>query len=612
MKLSDFFSGNCFDSYEYFGAHPAKEKDKNGWVFRAFAPRAASVDLIGEFNGWQADEMERDENGIFSLFVSNAVIGMMYKYRIHQQDGKVVYKCDPYGFQMEVPPQNASILADLNSYQYSDQKWLKDRNRNFNSPMNIYELHFGSWKRKEDGSWYSYTELLDELIPYLKENGYTHIELLPLNEHPFYGSWGYLASGFFSITSRYGTPEQFMKFVNTCHQNGIGVIMDFVLVHFVTDDFSLLRFDGMPLYEYENTDIAYNEWGSCNFNFYRNEVCSFLMSAANLWLDKYHIDGLRMDAISNVIYWQGNSKRGVNTGGIKFLKKLNAGLHKLHKNIMLIAEDSSNYIKVTAPVEYDGLGFDYKWDMGWMHDTLDYFKMPPAERVKQYHKLSFSMQYFYHEKYLLPLSHDEVVHGKAAILQKMWGDYEDKFKQAKTLYTYMLTHPGKKLNFMGNELGHFSEWNENKGLDWNLLTYPKHDSYYHYIRALNELYIKNPALYHDDYNNQCFRWLEVHAEEKLIYVYERSYLDNHIIVALNLSDQLVEDFIVGIDKPVRLRELLSSDEEIYGGNTKTNKSPIIAKEMPYKGWSHQFTIQLPPFAGIVYEIVRTPLEKSVS
>ena len=413
MNLHEFYIGKAFDAYEYFGAHITKD----GVLFRVYAPCAEKIELIGEFNDWDGseDEMIQDaQSGVFECVQEDAEPGMMYKYRIYQKDGIVLDRFDPYSFGSQVRPDTASIIVDLDQYHFSDSAWIKKRCKNYDLPVNIYEVHAGSWRKNEadeENGWYHYNELARQLIPYIKEMGYTHVEFLPLTEHPADCSWGYQASGYFCPTSRYGTAGELMEMVDLFHKEGIGVIMDFVPVHFIADTYALNKFDGTALYEYADDDKGYSEWGTCNFNYYRGEVRSFLQSSANFWMEKFHFDGIRMDAISNAIYWQGDSSKGINEGALDFIKCMNSGLQKLHPSVMLIAEDSTNFPKVTAPVEYDGLGFDYKWDMGWMNDTLDYFRIHPYDRKFHYHKLSFSMMYFYNEHYLLPFSHDEVVHG---------------------------------------------------------------------------------------------------------------------------------------------------------------------------------------------------------
>ena len=412
-------------------------------------------------------------------------------------------------------PGTCSVIRSIESYRFTDKEWLSKRTDCRDKPMNIYEVHLGSWRRKPDSQrlktddeseltgneiidaegWYTYSEIADELISYVREYGYNFIEFMPLSEHPCDESWGYQITGFFSPTSRYGTPAQLMELVDKCHNAGIGVIVDFVPVHFAVDHYALTEFDGTRLYEFPDDEAAYNEWGSRNFMHSKGEVRSFIQSAANYWLSVYHMDGLRMDAIRNMIYWNGQEYRGENRTAIDFLKSMNSGLKARHPSAIIAAEDSSSYPKVTAPVFDGGLGFDYKWDLGWMHDTLEYFQSAPMYRTRDYHKLTFSMLYFYNEHFILPLSHDEVVHGKATVAQKMNGQYPDKFPQARALYMYMTVHPGKKLNFMGSEFAQLREWDEKREQDWDMLKYPLHDSFREYIRKLNHIYLENSALH---------------------------------------------------------------------------------------------------------------------
>lgn len=609
MYLQDYLDGYAINAYRYFGAHP----DARGCMFRVYAPGAKDVSLICSVADWEPLPMQRDPAGVYQLYLPKAKAGDLYKFRVHQKNGRETDKCDPYGVQMELRPNTASIVTDLSDFTFTDAAWMEKRSVGYDKPMHIYELHAGSWRHKsvtdkdapEEAVWYDYAQLAELLIPYLREHGYTHVELLPLSEHPFDGSWGYQASGFFAPTSRYGTPQQLMAFINQCHENDIGVLLDFVSVHFVGDDFALSEFDGTPLYEYQNDSIGYSEWGSKNFDYYKGHVRSFLCSSANYWLEQYHFDGLRMDAISNALYWQGDRNRGVNIGGVRFLKDMNAALKQRHPDVMLIAEDSTNYLKVTAPVQYDGLGFDYKWDMGWMNDTLSFFKLPPSARPAQYHQLSFSMLYFYSELYLLPFSHDEVVHGKATILQKMWGDYDVKFPQCRTLFVYMLTHPGKKLNFMGNEIGHFREWDEAQEMDWLLLKYPMHDGFRCFCRALNQLYLSHPALYDGDYNPHQFCWLEVDAPQECVFAYRRTAPDGTgLVIVLNLSDRAYKPFFLGVDAPMALRELLCSDACCWDGSGLTNgDAPLVTEKQAHKGHSYRIGVQLAPFGSTIFEIL---------
>lgn len=575
---------------------------KDGVTFRIYAPNAGKVELQGDFNGWVLEELKPGkESGVFECVMRGAEAGMYYKYCITDRQGRSVMHCDPYGMLMELRPGFASRIVDR-TYRFQDQAWMKQRDKNYNRPMNIYELHAGSWRKKEDNTWYNYEELAEALIPYLKRMGFNYIEFLPLSEHPADCSWGYQNTGFFAPTSRYGSPRQLKKLVDTCHQNGIGVITDFVPVHFATDDYGLLNFDGTPLYEFPHPDTAYSEWGTMNFMHSRGEVRSFLQSAADYWLTEFHFDGIRMDAISRAIYWNGDPARGVNEKAVEFLRNMNAGLHKRHPSVMLIAEDSTDFPKVTAPTEYDGLGFDYKWDMGFMNDTLRFFQTAPVYRPYDYHNLSFSMMYFYSDLFLLPFSHDEVVHGKATIIQKMWGDYEFKFPQVKVFYTYLYTHPGKKLNFMGNEFGQFREWDENRQQDWELLSYPLHDAFHHFYEKLSNLYLSEPALHDGEYNSECFEWLEVDAADYVTYAYERRASGETILMVMNLSDQFWKDFQVGIPFLYELEELIHTDWEMYGGNTKPEDETWRVEDKPHKERPHTLYVDLPPFCARIFKV----------
>lgn len=577
MDMYGFYTGKVFDAYKYMGAHI----EEDGVVFRTYAPNALKVELVGDFNNWEGTEMKRIEDGkFFECRVPNLKEGMLYKYRIYSKNGDCIEHCDPYGFGMELRPNTASIIRDLNEYKFDDDEWIKNRTDCKDKPLNIYEVHLGSWKKKEGNTWYNYRELEDKLIPYVKEYGYNYIEIMPLSEHPCDESWGYQNTGFFSPTSRYGTATDLKSLINACHKNNIGVLMDFVPVHFAVDSFALANYDGEPLYEYSYDDIAISQWGSKNFMHSKGEVRSFLQSAANYWIEEYHFDGLRVDALSNIIYWQGDSNRGENKDAVDFIKGMNQGLKYMHPNIILAAEDSTAYPKVTAPIEEGGLGFDYKWDMGWMNDTLEYFKLHPYDRRRAYHKLTFSMMYFYSEHFLMPLSHDEVVHGKATIIQKMHGEYDDKFKQARALYMYMYAHPGKKLNFMGNEIGQFREWDEKKEQDWNLLEYPMHNKFHRFMRDLSLVYINHPALFENDYEIEGFNWVNCHEEEKCIYVFERICKDEKILALFNFSDAYHKGFEVPIEDKT-LEILMDSSISEYGGDGKADYRILIEEYIKY-------------------------------
>lgn len=533
MDKQAFFDGTMFDAYRWFGAH----LEGDTAVFRTFAPNASRITVTGACNGWGETGLTQDgRSGFWEGRVTGAAAGQFYKYRIYGANGTVTEHCDPYGFAMELRPGCCSVITELDEYTFTDAEWMKNRTASPGAPLNIYEMHLGSWRRSPDNEngWYRYDEIADLLIPYLQKNGFTHVEFLPLSEHPFDGSWGYQNTGFFAPTARYGTPAQLKALIDRLHQSGIGAIMDFVPVHFAVDSYGLARYDSTPLYEYPHVAVGESEWGSYNFIHSRREVRCFLQSAANYWLEEFHFDGLRMDAVSRLIYWQGDPARGVNGDTLAFLKMMNQGLKDRHPTALLLAEDSTAYPGVTKPLEQDGLGFDYKWDLGWMHDTLEYFQTPPDERPLYRGKLLFSMQYFPNEHYLLPLSHDEVVHGKAAIVQKMWGaDLTDKYAQARAFYLYMFAHPGKKLNFMGNELGLRTEWSEAGELDWTYENGPFHT----FFRALCAAYRAHPAL-HADYAPDSFRWCEPDPDAPCVFAFERRSADETLLAVCNFADEV--------------------------------------------------------------------------
>ena len=588
MDFYGFYTGTEFHAHEYLGAHVTDD----GVVFRVFAPAARGIAVIGEFNEWNGEPMHKIYDGNFwECVIPTAKVGQMYKYRIYDQNGGCLDRCDPYGRRMELRPHSASIICGGGKQKFTDEKWLKDREDISTKPLNIYEVHAGSFKKPGTGQtdWYTYEELGEVLIPYLKESGYNCVEFLPLSEHPCDESWGYQNTGFFAPTARYGTAEGLQKLVDQMHQNGIYVLLDFVPVHFATDDYGLKRYDGGELYEYPSRDVGVSEWGSCNFMHSRGEVRCFLQSAAYYWMKEFHFDGIRMDAISRIIYWQGDERRGVNGNAVDFIRFMNKGLKERVPNCILAAEDSTNFPGVTAPADQGGLGFDLKWNMGWMHDTLEYFQLDPSARTDAYHKLTFSMMYAYNEHYLLPLSHDEVVHGKATILQKMNGDYERKFPQARAMYAYMMLHPGKKLNFMGNEIGQFREWDEKREQDWNLLDFPIHEAFYHYMKELNHLYLDHPALWEKDFNRDGFTWLDCHQEGRVIYAMQRMAGDQTVIGVFNFSAQPQNGYAVPLQKDSSYRELLNSDWECFGGSKK-REEPV---------YENGCVLDLSPFSAVL-------------
>lgn len=614
MKIANegFYDGKSFDAYRLFGAHPQEE---GGTFFCLYAPEADKVEVIGDFNGWNgaAHRMNREAmHGVHTLLIPEAEEEQRYKYRIYRKDGQWKDHIDPYGRLFEPLPGTASVIWSA-SGDWDDSSWDRKREKQKEGPVNIYEMHFGSWKQGEGNQIYSYEEMIPLLIPYLKEHHYTHIELLPLCEYPFDGSWGYQITGYFAPTFRYGRPEQLKELIRACHRNGIGVIMDFVPIHFAVDEYGLSEFDGSCLYEYDTKDVGSSQWGTKNFNLYRGEVRSFLKSVAAYWIREFHMDGIRMDAIRNGIYWQGQEERGVNPGALEFFRELNDGLHQRFPGVLLIAEDSSSFRGVTEPTEAGGLGFDYKWDMGWMHDTLNYMASPPWEREGFHNKLTFSMYYFYQEKYLLPLSHDEVVHGKYTIINKLWGTYEEKFAQGRTLYTYMFTHPGKKLNFMGNELGQFREWDEDREQDWLLLQYPKHQEFNRYFKRLGELYVKEPALYEQEYEPEAFRWLDVDNAQEQVFAYERRYKEESILVILNMSALVLEAYQVGTDCSGEAEVLCDSDAWNYGGESEgLNGKKLEIKEKQKNGLPRSITARLGAYGSLVIKAKREKKERETS
>ncbi len=593
MDFYGFYTGKLLDAYTYLGCHLCE----NEAVFRTFAPSAEKISVIGDMCRESEIPMHKIYDGNFwECVVPQVHEGMRYQYRIYQKDGTYVDHADPYGFGMELPPRSASVVRALDSFHWRDTRWMKHHTDCRETPLNIYEVHLGSWKRKDPDIYPTYTELAEPLIRYVKEHGYNYIELMPLAEHPCDNSWGYQQTGFYSPTARYGTPDDLRFLIDYAHRHNVGVILDFVPVHFAVDDYGLANYDGTPLYEYPHIDIGMSEWGSKNFNHSRGEVQSFLQSNALYWIKEFHFDGLRIDALSNILYWQGNSTRGVNARAVGFIQSMNQALKKYDPSVMLIAEDSTAFEGVTRSVADGGLGFDYKWDMGWMNDTLAYFQTPPHERTREYHKLTFSMMYFPSEHFLLPFSHDEVVHGKATILQKMWGDYENKFPQARALYLFMYVHPGKKLNFMANEIGQLREWDETREQDWNLLSYPLHHAFAEYSKALCKTYEKSPALYQWDYRPEGFRWVDCRQEERCIYVIERRSKEQRMLALFNFSAQEQTYALCGQDYTA-LRRILASDDEHYGGCHTYSRLRTV------KSKNGMFSLPLRPFSGVLFEIL---------
>ncbi len=605
--INHFFNFGSFQSYEYFGVHPmTKTKDGKkltGFVFRLYAPNATEVFVVGDFNLWKAQDhpMEKvHEWGIYEAFVANAKLGDRYKYQFKNTYGVVVQKADPYAFEAEVRPLTASVVTTYQGFQWHDEAYLANRNRNFDRPMAIYEVHLGSWKKPEKKEFFSYEDMAEQLIPYVLEHGFTHIELMPLTQHPFDGSWGYQTTGFHAVDSRYGSLNGLMTFIDRCHQVGLGVILDFVVVHFASDGFGLHEFDGSKLYEYFDPRRTFSQWGSPQFDLSKPVVRSMLFSSINYFISMFHLDGIRIDAVSNIVYWDGNTQQGENSGGIAFIRDLNSFIHTYHPTVMSIAEDSTSFGGVTRPVESGGLGFDYKWDMGWMNDTLKYYGVDFVYKFYDHHKLTFSMHYFYSDNFMLPLSHDEVVHGKGTIVNKMWGNYDEKFALLRNLYTYQWMHPGKKLIFMGNEIASFDEWSEKKSLPWFFTQYPKHDSVRTLLKDLNRIYKQEPSLHVEEHNPARFRWLMVDNRQDNIYVFERKVNHSTIIIVLNMKGNYYNDYDIGVFEPGTYQEILNSDNEIYSGWHRINKNPLLTKRQSGpEGKPHTLTLTIGSFAAIV-------------
>jgi len=583
MEQYLFHRGEYRQAYEYFGAHPTQSST----VFRIWAPSAKSVAVVGDFNSWSAraeDYCHKITNeGIWEVEIKKIKKGDIYKYQIETSWGDKILKSDPYAFYSELRPQTASVVNGKPKFHWVDKKWLNNRKIGYAKPINIYEVHLGSWRKKEDGTYYSYREIAELLVEYMLEMNYTHIEIMPITEYPFDGSWGYQGTGYYSVTSRYGTPEDFMYFVNYFHKNNLGVILDWVPGHFCKDSHGLYRFDGSACYEYEDPELGENEWGTANFNVSRNEVRSFLLSNLYFWIKEFHIDGVRMDAISNMLYY----KDGVseNRKSVDFLQYLNQSLHEEYPDIMLIAEDSSAWPLVTKYQADGGLGFDFKWNMGWMNDTLKYIEQDPLYRKSHHGKLTFSFMYAFSENFVLPLSHDEIVHGKNAILNKMPGYYEDKLAHVKNLYSYQMAHPGKKLNFMGNEFVQGLEWRYYEQLEWQLLKENKgSQDIQNYVKALNKLYLEEESLWHDGQDG--FEWIEHENvnENMLIFLRKTPNMKDFIIAVFNFSGTEHTKYPIGVPLEGEYETILDSNQKEFGGSYsgKKRKYKTIKKAWNYR------------------------------
>ncbi len=617
-----FKQGTNFESYDFFGSHPVLLDGEKGVLFRVWAPNAEAVSLVGDFNGWDPGALPMEnvkDSGVWECFTTLVQEYDVYKYCVIQKGGKEVYKADPYAFHAETRPGNASKVYDLEGYKWGDGAWEKAEGKKdvVNAPMNIYELHAGSWRTYPDGNPFNYRDLAKELIPYIKEMGYTHVELMPVAEHPFDGSWGYQVTGYYAPTSRYGTPHDFMAFVDACHQNGIGVLMDWVPAHFPRDEFGLYMFDGTCCYEDRDPlRREHKEWGTMVFDYGRGEVQSFLISNALYWLRRFHIDGLRVDAVASMLYLDYNRKDGEwrpnkdggheNLEAIAFLRKLNTAVFERVPGALMIAEESTAWPMVTRPPQDGGLGFNFKWNMGWMNDVLRYMSTDPLFRKGNHDKLTFSFFYAFSENFVLPISHDEVVHGKCSLINKMPGEYDQKFAQLRAFYGYMTAHPGKKLLFMGQEFGQFTEWSEEHGLDWNLLGYDRHRQLQAYVAKLNHLYRDLPAFWQADYGWEGFQWIVPDDNSQSVIVFRRMDLaGNEIIAACNFTPVTREDYQFGVPRPGAYKVLLSSDDESFGGSGV--KLPAArSRKKPMHGLDNSISVTLPAFSAVYFSV---PAEK---
>ena len=614
-----FRQGNNQEAYRYFGAHLCEQDGQAGAVFRVWAPHANAVAVVGDFNNWAPGDhpMQKVADGIWELFIPGIKEYDVYKYCITTAADELIYKADPYAFHTETRPSNGSKVYDIEGYPWGDDAWNKAEEKRdvINSPMSIYELQAGSWKMKdpENGVPYNYSELADQLVPYIKEMGYTHVELLPITEYPFDGSWGYQVTGYFAPTSRYGTPKDFMAFVDKLHQAGIGVILDWVPAHFPKDAYGLYMFDGAPCYEDPNPRRGeHKEWGTMVFNYGMNEVASFLMSSAMFWIEKYHVDGLRVDAVASMLYldynrrdgeWEQNVKGGKeNLEAIAFLQKLNTAVLTRHPHKMMIAEESTAWPLVTKPAADGGLGFNFKWNMGWMNDMLSYMKTDPLFRAGNHGKVTFSFFYAFSENFVLPISHDEVVHGKCSLINKMPGDYEEKFANLRTFYGYMMAHPGKKLLFMGQEFGQFIEWDEKKQLDWMLLGYDKHRQLQSYVKDLNHFYRYTPAMWQVDYSWEGFQWIVPDDNQQSVIAFLRRDAEGKMImIVCNFNPVLRENYEMGVPNPGSYKEILNSDDPKYGGSGVTNGT-VRSKKGEMHGFEQHVSLTLPPLSTMYFQV----------
>jgi 1,4-alpha-glucan branching enzyme len=610
-----FAQGEHWHIYRILGAHQHVIDGIEGIRFAVWAPNAQRVSVISDLNQWDGRRHPMSNlgsSGIWSLFIPSIIKGDVYKYEILSHDSQLLVKADPYAQEYEYRPKTASVITQPSTYRWKDNHWLTQRTQSdwLQQPMSIYEVHLGSWQRDENNEFLNYRELADRLVSYVSEMKFTHIELLPISEHPYDDSWGYQTLGYFAPTSRFGTPDDFRYFVDHCHQNNIGVILDWVPAHFPKDEHGLRRFDGTALYEHEDPRLGeHPDWGTLIYNYGRKEVQNFLLSSAVFWLEEFHIDGLRVDAVASLLYldysrkqheWIPNKHGGnENLEAISFIRKLNSVTHGEYPGTLILAEESTSWPQVTKPVSMGGLGFSMKWNMGWMHDTLEYMSKQPVHRKHHHNDLTFGLLYAFTENFILPFSHDEVVHGKSSLVNKMPGDEWQQFANLRLLLLYMFTYPGKKLLFMGCEFGQRQEWNNKKSLDWYILDYPFHKGIKDLVKDLNTAYIKSPQLHKNDFNHQGFQWINCDDHEQSVLCYMRKFNDKYSIVVLNFTPVLRENYKIGIPENRAYKEMLNSDSSYYGGSNVGNGDCITAEEGPLMGYPYTLRLTLPPLAGII-------------
>lgn len=612
--LEVFHTGDSVRAYDFLGAHLVNRNDKNGVVFRVWAPTARNVSVAGDFNNWnnEANYMYNIGYGVWEVFVEGVKQFCTYKYCIESEYGDRLMKADPYAFHAQTRPGQASVVYDIESYSWNDSEWFNKRKENniSSSPMNIYEIHAGSWRKYPDGNFFNYQKLADELIPYLKEMHYTHVQLMPIMEYPYDGSWGFQTTGYYAPTSRYGTPSDFMAFVDKLHGEGIGVILDWVPSNFPMDDFGLARFDGSPLYESNDPKTSKRDsWGTCLFNYARSEVTSFLVSCAMFWLDKYHIDGLRIGALSSMLYldygktegeWEPNKFGGKeNLDAVDFVKRLNTAVHMYHPDVMMFAEENTSWPKLTHKIEDGGLGFDFKWNMGWMNDMLHYMSLNPMWRPFNHDSLTFSFYYAFSEKFLLPISHDEVSHGKGSLIKQMPGKYDEQFAGVRAFITYMYAHPGKKLVFMGTEIGQFDEWNHEEAIQWDLLEFEKHKKLRTFFKELNKFYLDCKPLYELDTVWKGFDWIHHDDYTNSVIAFKRTDKNGDEIVSVcNFQPIRRDEYCIGVPKYGLYDEVFNSDEERFGGSGVVNGNNIKTEVMKIHGFDQGLSLTLPPLSVI--------------